>query len=86
MNLYLKAFLKSCGLSVPTSPWLHLIFSSPHFYFSLITHFFFFDLVILNYLYTLPQTLWGGKQGVNTEYMLCSPFPVSLLGYLVKSL
>lgn len=46
----------------------------------------FFYLVILNYLYTLPQTLWGGKQGVNTEYMLCPPFPVSLLGYLVKSL
>lgn len=86
MNLYLKAFLKSCGLSVPTPHGFILFFPPPIFFLSDNPLFFFFNLVILNYLYTLPQTLWGGKQGVNTEYMLCSPFPVSLLGYLVKSL
>ena len=61
-------------------------FFLPPFLFLSDNPLFFFNLVILNYLYTLPQTLWGGKQGVNTEHMLCSPFPVSLLGYLVKSL
>lgn len=70
----------------PNLPMASSYFFLPPFLFSLITHFFFLDLVILNYLYTLPQTLWGAKQGVNTEYVLCSPFPVSLLGYLVKSL